>query len=276
MAGEVNESGAPLQPRLMAVLAHPDDESLGIGGTLPHYSAQGVSTHLVCATRGERGRYFDNSDRPSDDEVGRIREGELMEAARVLGVSDVRLLGYRDGSLDAVSPRGAIGRIVAHIRRVRPQVIITFDPWGGYGHPDHIAISQFAMAAVAAAASADFSADGEPHLVAKLYFITWGEEPWALFQRAFKQLGSTVDGVQRHASPWPGWSITTRIDATAHAESAWRAVQCHRTQMSMYGELENLSSREHQQLWGEQTFYRAMSVVNGGRAPESDLFAGLR
>ncbi|MEJ2082998.1 MAG: PIG-L family deacetylase, partial [Acidobacteriota bacterium] len=134
--------------RLMCVLAHPDDESLGMGGTLAKYAAEGVETFLVTATRGERGRYGDLPDRPSLEEVGVIREGELRAAARVLGIREVSLLGYLDGDLDQMSPEEVIRRIAYEIRRLRPHVVVTFGPDGAYGHPDHIAISQFTTAAL--------------------------------------------------------------------------------------------------------------------------------
>lgn len=144
----------------MAVLAHPDDETLGVGGILAYYAARGVSTHVVSATRGERGPYFTNENRHSDAEVGRVREEELRAAARELGVRDVAFLDYIDGALDRADPREAIARIAGHLRRVRPQVVVTFDPFGGYGHPDHIAISQFTTTAVCVAADPNVRIDG--------------------------------------------------------------------------------------------------------------------
>src|SRR5688500_10910784 len=136
--------------RLLGVFAHPDDECLGNGGALAKYSAEGVDCSLVCATRGERGRYYDPAlPRPSDEEVGRAREQELRNAAAALGVRDVAFLDYIDGSLDQADAREAVARIVAHLRRVRPHVVITFDPFGAYGHPDHVAICQLATAACA-------------------------------------------------------------------------------------------------------------------------------
>ena len=154
--------------KLLAVLAHPDDESLGNGGTLARYAQEGIGTYVVTATRGQRGRFFDNSSRPDDDTVGQVREAELREAARELGVREVTLLDYVDGSLDRADPREAVAAIAAHIRRIRPQVVLTFDQYGAYGHPDHIAISQFATAACVAAADASFGAAGFPHRVDKL------------------------------------------------------------------------------------------------------------
>lgn len=262
--------------RLMAVLAHPDDESLGIGGTLARYAGSGVETYLVTATRGERGRYFTNENRPSDAEVGRVREAELRAAARELGVREVTILGYADGALDRADPREAVGRIVAELRRVRPQVVITFDPFGAYGHPDHVAICQYTTAAVVAAADPSFRSGQPPaHRVAKLYYFVMPEGQWAAYQAAFRTLVSTVDGQERHAVAWPGWSISARIDTRDQWSMVWRAVQRHRTQLAIYQRLAELTPAHHEALWGAQTFYRALSLVNGGREMETDLFAGI-
>ena len=265
---------APL--RLMAVLAHPDDESLGVGGALATYAARGVETYVVTATRGERGRYFTNEDRPDDAEVGRVREGELRAAARELGVREVALLDYLDGELDRADPVEAVGRIVAELRRVRPQVVVTFDPFGAYGHPDHVAICQFTTAAVAAAADPAYQPEsGPPHRVAKLYYFVSDEGKWAAYQAAFKTLVSRVDGQERRATPWPEWSISARIDTRDQWETVWRAVRRHETQLAVYGQLGELTAEHHAAIWGTQTFYRAASLVNGGRAQETDLFDGI-
>jgi len=278
----VSGSAGPMERRLLAILAHPDDESMGVGGTLARYAAEGVATHLVTATRGEAGRYFDaDRPRPADEEVGRVREAELRAAADVLGIRSVRVLGHPDGGLDGVPADVILPELVREIRRVRPQVVLTFDAYGAYGHPDHIAISQAATAAAVAAADPGFGAGeegGEPsshHRVAKLYHMAWDEATWAAYQEAFRELGSRVDGEARRAMPWPGWSITTRIDTRANAGRVWEAVRCHRTQMSIYGRLAELTPERHEGLWGSQTFYRVFSTVNGGREKETDLFAGI-
>jgi LmbE family N-acetylglucosaminyl deacetylase len=261
--------------RLLTVLAHPDDESLGVGGVLARYAAEGVETFVLTATRGERGRFHDNSARPTEAEVGRVREGELRAAARELGVTEVSLLDYRDGDLDRADPVEAINCIVRHVRRIRPQVVVTFAPDGAYGHPDHIAISQFATAALLVAADSAH-APGPPHRVAKLYYMAWPPRVWELYQRVFKKLVSVVDGVERQATPWPEWMLTTRVDARAHWQAVWRAVGRHETQLAIYGRLHELTPEQHQVLWGEQHFCRVLSTVNGGRQLEHDLFAGLR
>jgi LmbE family N-acetylglucosaminyl deacetylase len=261
----------------MAVLAHPDDESLGVGGSLARYAAEGVETYVVTATRGERGRYFTNENRPSDAEVGRVREAELRAAARELGVREVSLLDYLDGALDRADPRQATARIVAHLRRVRPQVVLTFDPFGAYGHPDHVAICQLATGAVAAAADPDFERGGvPPHRVAKLYYFVSNERAWSAYQAAFKTLVSRVDGVERRAVAWPDWAISASVDTREQWEVVWRAVRCHETQLAVYQKLGELTEEYHEALWGSQTFYRAFSAVSGGRERETDLFAGIR
>jgi LmbE family N-acetylglucosaminyl deacetylase len=255
--------------RLMCVLAHPDDESLGMGGTLARYAAEGVETSLITATRGERGRFGDSGERPSSDVVGSTREAELRAAAEILGVRDVTVLGYPDGALDAVDARAAQEAIASHLCRVKPQVVITFGPDGAYGHPDHIAISQLTTSAMVRAATMG-------HAVSKLYFLAWSAATWAAYQAALKTLTTKVDGVERRTVPVPDWAITTRLDASSVWQTAWRAVQCHRTQISIYRHLHELTADQHRALWGVQEFYRAFSTVNGGRACESDLFEGLR
>ena len=274
----------PRPLRLMAILAHPDDESLGLGGVLARYAAEGIGVTVLTATLGERGRFRGEREgplHPGPDALARIREAELRAATRVLGAGEPILLGLRDGALAEADPRAAIARIAGHLRAVRPDVVLTFAPDGAYGHPDHIAISQLAGAAIVAAAdprgrNSGPAVAGEPHAVAKLYYIAWPASAWDAYQAAFKKLVSVVDGVERQALPWPEWAITTVVDTHAYWETAWRAVSCHQSQIATYRRLQQLSPEEHAALWGHQSFYRAFSTVNGGRARETDLFEGLR
>jgi len=247
-----------------------------MGGVLARYAQEGVETFVLTATRGQRGRFFDNTNRPDDDTVGRVREEELRCAARELGVRELTILDYRDGSLDRADSAEATSTIATHIRRVRPQVVLTFDQYGAYGHPDHIAICQFATAACVAAADPSSGASGEPHRVAKLYYMVHDRAKWDAYQAAFKKLVSNVDGVERIGTAWPDWSITTRIDTRKAWPIVWRAVQCHRTQNAIYANLATLSDADHEAIWGAQAYYRVFSTVNGGRALETDLFTGVR
>jgi LmbE family N-acetylglucosaminyl deacetylase len=258
-----------MKRKLLAVLAHPDDESLGFGGTLAKYSAEGVETHLVTATRGEAGRFGAFGKGADPAEVGGARVAELRAAAATLGISEVSLLNYPDGALDRVEPSTAIHAIAAHIRRIQPDVIVTFGPDGAYGHPDHIAISQFTTAAIVCAA-------GEGYRAAKLYYLAWRSNKWDAYQAALRKLTSQVDGVERQAIPWPDWAVTTEIDTSAVWPVVWKAVCCHQTQMSIYEKLADLTEGQQTALWGTQEFYRAFSTVNGGRKLETDLFEGLR
>ena len=279
-AGAGDARGEPL--RLMAVLAHPDDESLGVGTTLARYAAEGVETHVVTATLGQAGRYSgirpDETGHPGAEGLGAIREGELREAVAALGVHGLTLLRFMDGRLDQADPLELSARVARCIREVRPHVVITFAPDGGYGHPDHIAISQATTAAIVGAAGAgDTPGDGPPpHAVSKLYWMAWTESIWHAYRSVFQTLGATVDGVARSVLPWPDWEITTELDTRAHWETAWSAVRCHASQIATYEKLRDLPAEDHEALWGRQTFYRVFSRVNGGRRRETDLFEGLR
>jgi len=251
----------------MCVLAHPDDESLGTGGVLAKYGGEGVATYVVSATRGERGRFDDSGRSPGPEVVGRAREAELRAAADVLGVHEVILLDYHDGALDEAPAGEAAEAIAVHIRRIKPHVVVTFDPYGAYGHRDHIAISQLTTAAIVRAA--------DTHRVAKFYYFVTGAEKWAAYQAAFKTMTSKVDGTVREATAWPDWAITTVVDATAVWRTVWRAVQCHKTQLSIYKNLGALSEEDQKLIWGRAEFYRVFSLVNGGRERETDLFEGV-
>jgi len=279
---------------LLAILAHPDDESLGFGGILAKYAAEGIGTALVTATLGQAGRYHgvregEGPGHPGREALTRIREAELRAATAVLGIRDVTLLRYQDGALDQVDPVEATLKIAREIRRLRPQIVVTFAPDGVYGHPDHIAISQFAASAVVAAADPGHdariaraaSSAGAPtafpaHAVSKFYYMVSTEDSIAAYQAAFKKLTSTVDGVERQAQGWPDWEVTTIVDTRDHWPTVWKAAACHDSQIASYQRLRELSPEHHEALWGRQHFYRVFSTVNGGRRRETDLFEGLR
>jgi LmbE family N-acetylglucosaminyl deacetylase len=264
--------------KLMAVLAHPDDESLGNGGMLAKYAAEGIEIHLVVATRGERGWPGDESEYPGLETLGTMREVEVRAAASVLGLHSVHFLDYLDGDLDIVPPAQVITKIVGHLRRVKPDVVVTFGPYGGYGHPDHIAICQFTTAAIVEAADPHslYHHDLAPHSVSKLYYMAETEEVFAVYQSVFGNLVMQIDGVKRGIVTWPAWSVTTRIDTWNHWRTVARAISCHRTQVPAYHVLEDLSQEQRKILWGTQSYYRVFSRVNGGRQLEEDMFEGLR
>ena len=264
--------------KLLLIVAHPDDESLGMGGTLAKYAAEGVETYLITATRGERGWFGEAADYPGPAALGRIREAELHAAAKVLGLQEVTLFDYMDADLDKAEPVEVIGKIVACIRRLRPHVVITFDPTGAYGHPDHIAISQFASAACMAAANPAYPGveQWSAHQVSKLYYRVSTRPLLDVYEEAFGDLVMPVDGVDRRPHGWPAWSITTEIDTMAYWQQVWSAVACHRSQLPGYEGLKDLPEEHHHNLWGREHYYRAFSLVNGGRAIEHDLFEGIK
>jgi LmbE family N-acetylglucosaminyl deacetylase len=261
--------------KLMCVLAHPDDESLGMGGTLAKYAAEGIETYLVTATRGERGWFGNEKDNPGLEALGRMREVELLNAAKELSIHEVKFLDYIDGDLDQANPAEAVAKIVGHIRRVQPHVVITFDPNGAYGHPDHIAICQFTTAAVLAAADPNYS-NSSPYSISKLYYMAWPHGKFAAYESVFGELSMHVDHVTRHTTPWPDWAVTSIVDTAAYWPIVWKAVSSHKTQLIAYGQLEHLSPEHHKGLWGTQEYYRVLSLANGGRTRETDLFEGLR
>jgi LmbE family N-acetylglucosaminyl deacetylase len=264
--------------KLLAIFPHPDDETLGMGGTLAKYSAEGVQTFYICATRGERGWPGSAKTNPGLQGLGKIREGELRCAAQILGLSEVTHLDYIDGDVDKADPAEIIQKISAHIRRIQPQVVVTFGPDGVYGHPDHIALSQFTSAAILAAADPGYAQQTPfpPHRVSKLYYLVDSEELVELVKNVVGGITMNVDGVDRFHWAWPDWMITTRIDTTPYWQSVVQAIHCHQTQLPGLPGLVDMPDHLHRQAWGTGTFYRAFSLVNAGRVVETDLFAGLR
>lgn len=167
---------------LLAVLAHPDDESFGLGGTLALYSHRGYDTYLVCATRGEAGT-VDKEHLNGYKDTAELRTDELKRAANHLGLKEVIFLGYRDsgmpGMADNKHPDAQIahsidevaGRVVKYIRSLQPDVVLTFDPIGGYKHPDHIHIHKATVLAFEKADDASFHPEaGIPFKPRALYF----------------------------------------------------------------------------------------------------------
>ncbi len=268
--------------KLLAVLAHPDDESLGIGGILAKYAEEGIKTSLITATLGERGWFGAEEEYPGAYALGKQREEELLAAAEILDIRYVDFLNYVDGELDQAHPAEIIAKIVGHIRHLRPDVVITFGPDGIYGHPDHIAISQFTTAAVleAANASSSYYQNLPPHSVSKFYYMVATQGLLDVYQRVFGNLTMEIDDKERQGIAWPEWAVTTQIDVEHSWSTVWEAISCHRTQFPLYAALENnlahLSETQRKELYGTQHFYRVFSRVNGGRQVEHDLFEGLR
>ncbi len=264
--------------RLMCILAHPDDESMGTGSTLAKYAAQGVETYLLTATRGEKGWFGDEKDYPGPTALGKLRQKELVAAANVLNLRQVYFLDYIDGELNQADPNEAVEKITHYLRLVRPQVVITFGPDGAYGHPDHIAISQFTTAAVVSAADCNGVEPDHlpPHRVTKLYYMMDTQELWKAVEDTVGEISMQVNGTLRKPVMWNDWAITTRIDGKGYWQTALKAVLCHKSQLTEWGDLTRFSDEQNYRLWGDRTYYRAFSLINGSHGLEDDLFAGLR
>lgn len=285
--------GDPLT--LMAVLAHPDDE-VWLGATMAKYSGDGVRTVLVVATLGEEGEIRDPDLDPDEarGRLGQIRAAELRRSAEILRIDQVHVLGYRDSGMAGTpanddprnfhnaDPREATARLVHLIRQERPQVIITDNERGTYGHPDHLAAHRTTQAAFDAAADeAAFPVEDGlgPWQPLKLYYtafarseflrlaelsrehgISWGEE-----EASEEALDFTV----------PDEVITTRIDVSAYRSLTRDAMRAHRTQIAPDDPWLNFPEELARDLMRSDTFVLARSLVSSS-LPEDDLFAGVR
>ncbi len=180
-----------------------------------------------------------------------------------------------DGDVDQAHPEEIVGKVVEQIRRIQPQVVVSFGPDGNYGHPDHIALSQFITAALICAADESYG-NREPHRVSKFYYMVDSVNIVGAANEAFGGISMDVDGVTRHHIGWEDWQITTRLDNTKYMDKVQKAIQCHKSQLPGYGPISEWSLEELSRVFGVGSFYRAYSLVNGGRNVETDLFEGLR
>jgi LmbE family N-acetylglucosaminyl deacetylase len=269
----------PTNLKLLVIFAHPDDESMGMGGTLAKYAAEGVETYYVCASRGERGWFGSEETNPGLERLGEIRTQELENAVKELGMRGLYFLDYVDGDVDKAKHAEVIDKIVTRIRRIQPQVIVTFPPDGNYGHPDHIAIGQFTNAAIVCAADGSYQ-DSEnlpAHRTSKLYYMVDGESFINLIAPFMGEMTFPVDDQLRGEVAWKDWMITTKIEMAEHCHAAWRAIQCHQSQLATLGALAEMHEEAATAVLAMQgTFFRAFSLVNSGREVESDLFTGIR
>jgi len=280
----------------MAVFAHPDDESFGIGGTLARYGADpNVRVVLVCATRGEAGEISD-PELAAPERLGEVRERELRCACDVLGVDAVHVLDHRDsgmaGAPENNDPRAltmadadeVVGEVVAHIRRERPDVVITFDEAGGYGHPDHVAIHHHTTAAFAAAGDParypeHLEAGLAPHQAQKLYFTAI---PWRFFRdvaQKMLEMGMEIPEryLKRIEEPFglPDEACTTDVCVRDFWDTKQAAIQCHATQLNPDSVFALLPPDIMRDLMAWECFQLAESSV-GEDGDSHDLLTGLR
>jgi N-acetyl-1-D-myo-inositol-2-amino-2-deoxy-alpha-D-glucopyranoside deacetylase len=278
--------------RVLLVHAHPDDETINNGATMAMYAALGAQVTLVTCTRGEEGEVLveEHSHKAAhlDDLLGDHRVIELDDAMKALGVSDHRFLGaphkkYRDSGMMGTEPnersdcfwkadlQEATQYLVDVIDEVKPHILITYDEFGGYGHPDHIQAHRVAMAA----------ADESSWKIQKIY---WNVMPRSVIQEgidAMKAIGSDFMGVE-NADDLPFAKddsfVTAHIDGNEYVEQKMAAMRAHATQIAVDGPFFALSNNLGLQVWGNEYY----TLVRGEKsAPldehgrEVDLFAGV-
>lgn len=272
------------QRTLLGLYAHPDDEILGPGGTLAFYAQQGARVSLVVATRGEAGE-IQRPGTATPETLPQVREHETRCSADALGISDLIFLGYRDSGMagtvdndhpDAFSNAPAeevVCRLVAVIRRLRPDIILTFDPHGGYGHPDHVAIHRHAVAAFDAAGDPSrFPEQGDPWRPRRLFYSVL---PTALFRQMKERVaarGGDLDGFdelierrQKQQGDWPDAYINAVVDVSDAIEAKWAAWHCHRTQFGPTSRFRRLPEDEMKRLLRSEYF------ILGRPTPPPDL-----
>lgn len=277
---------------LLAVLAHPDDESFGLGGTLALYASRGYDVYYVCATRGEAGT-VDPEHLNGFKDTAEMRTNELMRAAKELGLKDVFFLGYRDSGMpgmeDNKHPDAQInhpveevaGRVVKHIRELRADVVLTFDPIGGYKHPDHIHVHKATVLAFEKANDASFHPQAGPAFEPQaLYF--------QVFPRGFlKMMTRLMPIFGKDPTKWGrngdinlkeladvDFPVHVRLDISPVAEAKRKASECHASQggMQMRRGLMGFVTR---MLGEKEDYMQAYPPVNGNMKRKTDLFEGI-
>ncbi|MBN2116003.1 MAG: PIG-L family deacetylase [Anaerolineales bacterium] len=277
---------------ILAVLAHPDDESFGLGGTLALYVRRGYDAYLVCATRGEVG-IVDAEHLNGFKDIAELRTAELERAAKILGLKEVFFLGYRDsgmpGTQDNIHPNAQVnhpveevaGKVVKYIRDLKPDVVLTFDPIGGYKHPDHIHIHKATVLAFEKADDASFHPEaGPPFKPRALYyqvfprsFLKWMTRLLPLFGKDPTKWGRNGD-INLKELAEVEFPVHVRVDITPVAEIKREAGAEHASQggVGMRRGLMGFVMR----VFGEKEDYmRAYPPVNGNSRKRHDLFDGL-
>lgn len=276
------------KPIILAVLAHPDDESFGMGGTLALYASRGADVYLVCATRGEAGE-ADPEHLTGFRDIGEMRESELRCAAGILGLKGVFFLGYRDSGMAGSEANGhpeaqirrpvpeVAGRVVKYIRELKPDIVLTFDPIGGYRHPDHIHIQQAATLAFERANDpAFFPEAGAPFAPQALYyhimphgFLKAAVFVLRLFGKDPRRFGRNGD-IDIASIAEVDFPVHARVNIRSVWEKKEQASACHSSQGGG-GMRRGVLRYVNRLLGGSETFMRAHPPVKGKRVSR-DLF----
>jgi N-acetyl-1-D-myo-inositol-2-amino-2-deoxy-alpha-D-glucopyranoside deacetylase len=286
--------------RLLLVHAHPDDETIGTGATMAKYVAEGAHVTLVTCTLGEEGEILvpelEHLAPDRDGGLGQYRIGELTAAMNALGVTDHRFLGgpgrWRDSGMmgEASNDRPesfwqadldeAVGALVRVIREVRPQVVVSYDDNGGYGHPDHIQAHRVTVAAFEAAGdAARFPAAGEPWTPSKLYEVVIPVSLLQLAYEALREMGEEapfgVTSPEELPFGVPDEEVTTAVDARSYLDAKVEAMRAYPTQIAVDGHFFALSNDVGQGAFGLEHYRLARGRVGAAEGQEHDLFAGV-
>jgi mycothiol S-conjugate amidase len=294
MSGDGRESGVGEQLRLMAVHAHPDDESSKGAATMAKYIAQGVDVLVVTCTGGERGSVLNPKlDRPEIwEQITELRRLEMDRAREILGVRQ-EWLGFVDSGLPEGDPLpplpdGCFGlqdvdvaaeRLVRVIREQRPHVVLTYDENGGYPHPDHIMTHKISVVAFDAAGDPERYPDaGEPWQPLKLYYHMWARARWFAMHEAILATGQEspfTEWIER-AAGWPDRDdrITTRVECGDWFETRDDALRAHATQVDPEGFWFKAPMDIQRKVWPTEDYELVRSFVDSP-VPEDDLFTGV-
>jgi LmbE family N-acetylglucosaminyl deacetylase len=267
-------------PAVLGVFAHPDDEGSS-SGCLRKYAEQGKRVYVACATRGDGvDAQIKDPSAATRETLGQVRSQELECACQALGIYPPIFLGYQDGDVDQVPTEAAARDLARLIRELHPAIVITHGPEGGYGHPDHIAVSQFVTRAVALAAQTGGGLPLEPFAPAKLYYTAF---PRSFMEKvpAFRERRADIRGQQLGFVGVEDERITTEVDIRPWMRFKLDALACHRTQFEFDPETKqpktfasSLPEEQRLALFSAERFVLAQSTVPAaGR--ESDLFTGL-
>jgi LmbE family N-acetylglucosaminyl deacetylase len=274
--------------RLLGVFPHPDDEGT-MSGALLQYGQAGVETGLICITRGEVGEIADPI-LATPETLGQVREGEMRNAAQALNVQHLWFMDYRDSgmagtadnqnahTLNQANPAEVVGKLVAIIREFRPQVVVTFDETGGYGHPDHIAAYQHTTSAYYAAADGVLYPElGPAHLLSKLYYSSIPRSSlramsaWIREQNA--EVEEWVTKLDVEQLGLPDEQIDVRLDVESYQAAKAHSWAMHRTQMNPNNVMAKVPEAEMLQWRRYEYYHLAASRVGPDVEGENDLFA---
>lgn len=249
---------------VLAVFAHPDDETFAAGALLAKLAAADVETHLLVATFGERG--WKGTPRPAPEEIARRREAELHAAARVLGLRSVHLLGFADGDLAGAPEAHLVRAIARRIRGVTPDAVLTFGPDGLTGHPDHVAICHATAAAVAAAGSdpAYDMADAmfPPAGPASLWHVGMTPEQHRAYEALIGPLEWRGANPPVRPGPWQPWDVSGEVDTRAFAGTVRAAALCHPSQLRDIESLRAAPAMAWQAAFGRTALRLASTGAN--------------